>query len=93
MPDVSSIGNGHFGHLNRSTVAPTTLENGIHRPDPRSPETDRVELSAGALDRLREVTEVRQDLVDSVRRSIADGTYDTDERLNDAIERLLEDLN
>jgi hypothetical protein len=36
--------------------------------------------------------EVRLDLVERVRREIAAGTYDTDEKLHLALERLLEQL-
>ncbi|MHC5001755.1 MAG: flagellar biosynthesis anti-sigma factor FlgM [Planctomycetota bacterium] len=92
MPDVSSIGNGHLGRVNRSPVSPATFENGI-RPQGRSASSgDRVELSDRALDQLRQSSGIRQDLVDSVRAAIANGSYDTEERLNVAIERLIEDL-
>lgn len=35
---------------------------------------------------------VRQDLVDRVRAKIADGTYESDEKLDTAIARLIDDL-
>ena len=92
MPDVSSIGNGHLGHVNRTPVSPSTFENGI-RPENRLQDGgDRVELSARALDQLRQSSEIRDDLVDSVRQAIANGSYETEERLNVAIERLIEDI-
>lgn len=55
---------------------------------------DRVELSSRAqlLAQLREVPDVRQDLVDEVRAEIAAGTYETDEKLDAAIESLFDDL-
>ena len=36
--------------------------------------------------------EIRHDLVARVRRAIADGTYDTPEKMEIALERLFEDL-
>ena len=55
---------------------------------------DRVELSdhARLLDRVLHLPEVRVDLVQRVRQAIADGTYETDEKLAVAVERMLQDL-
>lgn len=55
---------------------------------------DRIELSdhAQLLSKLSQLPEVRQDLIDSVRAQIEDGTYDSDEKIDTAIERLAEDL-
>ena len=91
MPDVSSIGNGHLGHLSRSQASPTTSGNGIAQQ--AASRGDRVEISPDAFDRLEQSTSIREDLVDSVRQAIADGTYETEERLSVAIERLIGDLS
>ncbi len=55
---------------------------------------DRVELSdhARLLDRLRQMPDVRSELVSAVRQAIADGTYDTPEKLDPAVAQLLGDL-
>jgi hypothetical protein len=55
---------------------------------------DRVELSdrAQLLERLRQMPAVRADLVQKVRRSIDNDTYETPQRINRAIQALLEDL-
>lgn len=55
---------------------------------------DQVELSntAQLLSKLRELPEVRQDLIDRVRASIADGTYETDDKTDAAVDSLLEDI-
>lgn len=55
---------------------------------------DQVELSntAQLLSKLRGLPEVRQDLVDRVRASLADGTYETEDKTDAAIESLLEDI-
>jgi negative regulator of flagellin synthesis FlgM len=55
---------------------------------------DQVQISPEARleSLLAKVPEVRQDLIDRVRAEIEAGTYETDERLDTAIDRLLDDL-
>jgi negative regulator of flagellin synthesis FlgM len=55
---------------------------------------DTVEVSAAAqlLAKLAALPDVRQELIDRVQSEIAAGTYETDEKLNLAVEALLEDL-
>ena len=56
---------------------------------------DRVELSENArlLSKLKELPEVREGLVNSVRAQIEAGNYDTPERFDTAINALIDDLN
>ncbi|MEO0476754.1 MAG: flagellar biosynthesis anti-sigma factor FlgM [Planctomycetota bacterium] len=56
---------------------------------------DRVELSEQALylNKLRQLPEVREGLVNSVKSQIEAGNYDTDERFDTAINALLDDLS
>ena len=101
MADISSIGQGSVGPLNRSDSPTSNHEtqrrqrlDDIRRDDRRG---DRVELSDHAryLARLKEAdgaTPARQQRIEEIRQSIADGTYDTPQRLDAAIERLLDDL-
>jgi hypothetical protein len=51
-------------------------------------DADRVEVSREAREGSR-VDTVRRDLVDRVRGEIAAGTYDTDERLDLAVEAMV----
>ena len=44
------------------------------------------------LSRLRDMPDIRTDLVERIREEIANGTYETQERLDGAIDGLLEDL-
>jgi negative regulator of flagellin synthesis FlgM len=55
---------------------------------------DRVDISGHArlLNRLAALP-IRQDLVDRVRQQIADGTYESEEKLEQAIAALAEDLD
>lgn len=57
--------------------------------------SDRVELSnqARLLSKLKQLPEVREDLVNSVKSQIDAGNYDTDERFDTAVNALLDDLS
>lgn len=56
---------------------------------------DQLDLSREAqeLSQARESSGIRQDLVNRVRGEIAAGTYDTDEKLDLALERMLAELD
>jgi negative regulator of flagellin synthesis FlgM len=64
------------------------------RPSDRP--SDRVEFSdrARLLSKLasRSAPPMRQDLIDRIRTQIADGTYETEEKLEAAIQALAQDL-
>lgn len=53
----------------------------------------QISLEARLKSLLAKVPEVRQDLVDRVRAELAAGTYETEEKLDTAIDRLLDDLS
>jgi negative regulator of flagellin synthesis FlgM len=55
---------------------------------------DRVEISpaAQAAANAAEVGGIRQDLVNTIRSQIAAGTYDTPDKMNLAMERLLDQI-
>ena len=57
--------------------------------------SDRVELSdqARLLSKLKQLPEIREGLVNSVKSQIESGNYDTDERFDTAINALLDDLS
>jgi negative regulator of flagellin synthesis FlgM len=56
--------------------------------------SDQLEISPAALAAIEaaEVGEVRHDLVARIRSEIADGTYETPEKLDQAIDRVLDEL-
>jgi flagellar biosynthesis anti-sigma factor FlgM len=56
---------------------------------------DRVELSEQArlLSKLKQLPEVREGLVNSVKSQIESGNYDTAERFDTAVNALLDDLS
>lgn len=63
-------------------------------PDSRGKIGDSAEISGEArlLNKLAEVPSVRMDLVQELRELIASGRYETPERIERAVEKLLEEL-
>lgn len=61
---------------------------------PRAQMHDRVELSEHArhLERLRQLPDVRQSKVEAARSAIADGVFETPDRLRAALLKLLDEI-
>jgi len=82
-------------HGPQSIGAPHSVRN--TQPTAR-PETtsaaDSVEISDAArmVEQTREIPDIRQDRVDAIRQQIAAGTYETQAKLNTAVERLLDEI-
>jgi negative regulator of flagellin synthesis FlgM len=91
MPDVSPIGSPKPVTLNRPDRAGDKPS--VAAPPPTRG-SDKVELSQAAqyLSKLQQMPEVRQELVDRVKREIAAGTYDTPDKIDALLEELAEDL-
>lgn len=55
---------------------------------------DQLDISSEAnyVSLAREIPDIRADRVAEIRQAIADGTYDTDEKLDIALERLLDEI-
>ncbi len=80
---AQSIGSPHAARVSRPA-----------EPAAGSPIQDELQISdAGRLvEKVHELPEVRQDRVDQIRAQIADGTYETDEKLQIALGRLLDEI-
>ncbi|MBB6429718.1 flagellar biosynthesis anti-sigma factor FlgM [Algisphaera agarilytica] len=84
--------------LNGPSAASYLPTGKIERPAASSTDvsrgSDQIELSdtAKILAKLADIPEVREDLVARVRAEIANGTYESDAKLNAAIEGLAQDL-
>jgi negative regulator of flagellin synthesis FlgM len=73
-----------------------------HGPQPAQPTAqpeaaaaaDEVDISEAArlVEQVQQMPDIREDRVEAVRQQIAAGTYETDERLNAAVERLLDEI-
>lgn len=59
----------------------------------RTARTDQVEISDQArfLEKLSRMPDVRTEKVEAARRAIAEGAYESDEKLRAAVERLLDE--
>lgn len=77
------IGSPHAARLNKSEA-----------PAAGMPIQDELQLSDAAqlIDRVRELPDIRQDRVSAIRAQIASGAYETDEKLNVALGRLLDEI-
>lgn len=99
MSDISIIlGVSGGGRLDPASEAPRALRaQGAAAAGSASSSrpSDRVELSdrARLLSKLAALPEVRQDLIDRAKRSIADGSYETDDVLEQAAAGLAQDLD
>ena len=98
MSEISAIGNAVVGSVR--PVKPTTPTNAVEVNAPTSEvdassTVDRVEFSEQAqmLTKIQQLPDVRQDRVDTIRNAIANNTYLTDEKVDIALDRLIDDLN
>lgn len=92
MTNLSPIEAGGVGRITPNDPAPkrgeTTRPTGARRGD------DRVEVSDAArfLARMNAMPEIRTELVDRVRNEIANGTYDTQEKFDLAVDTMINEL-
>jgi anti-sigma28 factor (negative regulator of flagellin synthesis) len=92
MSDLSPISGNH--RALRHAARPRTDRHEVSPLAQRMPEPDAVELSAGAreLSAARSDPGVRYELVERVRHEIESGTYETDERIDRTVERIVVDV-
>ena len=73
-------------HANNRPTPPSASEPGSSADEVTiSPEAD-------LLARISEMPEIRQERVDQIRAQIAEGHYDTSEKLDVAVDRLLDEM-
>lgn len=91
MADITPIG--------RPAAAPLTRSGLRHEPTSHSQagplrDGDSVELSnhAQLLSRISQLPDVRQGLVDQVRAAVADGSYETPDKIDAVVSALAEEL-
>ncbi len=84
-------------HLRSSAIRAARMSASGHKRvlASKSEDSDKVEISEMAywLSKYHEMPEIRADVVDRVKSAIASGNYETDEKWEQAIESLIEDLN
>jgi negative regulator of flagellin synthesis FlgM len=76
-----------------------TAPHGLRPAQPMTrPETaqiaDEVDISEAArlVEQVQQMPEMREDRVEAVRRQLAEGTYETGDKLKVAVERLLDEI-
>lgn len=95
MSDISIINSGSADRAHH-TIAPkerAPARRGEDRSTLRP--SDRIEVSDRAryLAKLERLPEVRQNLVEQVKRDIASGAYDDEAKIEAAADKLAEDLD
>jgi anti-sigma28 factor (negative regulator of flagellin synthesis) len=95
-PIAGSSGAPFSSPIQRASIDPAAMATGTTQAQgaPRAQMHDRVELSEHArhLDRLRNLPDVRQAKIDAARNAIADGVFETPDRLRAALLRMLEEV-
>lgn len=90
MTDVSPIDRPVVGRIGgvRESAARSAARH--ETPAPINRGTDQVQLSevARLLQKLRDLPEVREDLVSRVKAEIENGTYETEDKLDAALNEL-----
>lgn len=95
MSDISLVNAVASGRVEPVDVAVDRASKPRIESTPTVRPSDRVDISdrARLLSRLAVLPETRTDLVGSIRKQIADGTYETTNRLDEAVTSLLGDLD
>ncbi|MBC8310386.1 MAG: flagellar biosynthesis anti-sigma factor FlgM [Planctomycetes bacterium] len=97
MSEISAIGNTVVGSV--KSASPVAPANPVEVAAPAVDTTgvtvsDRVEFSQEAqmLEKIQELPAVRQDRIDALKDAIAANTYLTEEKLNLAIDRMIDEV-
>ncbi len=64
------------------------------RPQSASSTSDQLEISDAArlAAQMHEISDIRHERVAAIKAAIADGSYETDDKLNAALDRLLDEI-
>ena len=80
---------------NRVESAKATQSTAITNPTDQveiSPEAEIASQAADLVSQIHELPEIRLDRVDQIREAIDSGTYETEEKINIAVDRLLDEI-
>ena len=93
MSSISGVGNTPNLNPIQKTAAPAVQKQVPDTQSVQNPVTDKVELSGLApLLQTLKTNPIRTDLVSSVKAQIDAGTYETDQKINVTVDRLLNEL-
>ena len=88
IPPIARLGATGLSPLQRASYRNNAVNGSV-----RSSDSVEFSQTAQLLSKLAELPDVRQGLVDRVRSQIADGSYETPDKLDAAITGLLGDLD
>ena len=73
---------------------PTTASDQVQAPDQLeiSQEAEMASQAAELIEHIQQLPDIRADRVDEIRAAIEAGTYETEERLDIAVDRLLDEI-
>ena len=93
MTDISRISTAGDSSFRANPIAPAPSEAGRTESAPRIRQADTVNVSQEAKARLASVDEgVRSELVNRVRSELDAGGYVTQDKLDSAVDRLIDDI-
>ncbi|HWA97033.1 MAG TPA: flagellar biosynthesis anti-sigma factor FlgM [Pirellulales bacterium] len=83
-----------FVHGSQSIASPHAAKAAAAPNTGGVPVNDQVDISSEAqyLEQINQMPDIRSDRVEQLRAEIANGTYETAERLDAALERLLDEI-
>ncbi len=90
IPGTTNVHNPHGiqgPHTPRRSPSPNQAP-----PAPQASDQLDISPAAEAAVQATEGAEIRQPLVDQIRAQIADGTYETPEKIDQALDRLLDEV-
>jgi anti-sigma28 factor (negative regulator of flagellin synthesis) len=90
MPDISPIGHGQTGPNAAGSKGPVHRSTSPSLNASGQPAEVRAEQAAGRSDRLELSPQAGR--IKAIRAAIAAGSYETDEKMSAAVERLLRDV-
>jgi anti-sigma28 factor (negative regulator of flagellin synthesis) len=92
MNPISNVG-GH-NPIHQVTSQPIQKQAPADAPAVRQRASDRVELSGmGNILKALKNNDIRADKVESIKAQIEAGTYESEDKINVAVDRLLDDLS
>ena len=97
MSEISAIGNTVVGNVRPTSATTPTAVVEVAAPAVGCGATTTVDLvdfseHAQMLEKVRQLPEVRQERIDSIKEAIANDTYLSDAKINTAFERLIDEV-
>ena len=82
-------------HGSQSIGAPHAARSAQPMSRPEAPQiADEVDISDAArlVEQVQQMPDIREDRVEAIRQQIAAGTYETNDKIDAAVERLLDEI-